>query len=153
MVQELSENFLRRHVDDEALRDALTPRYPFRCKRVLLGEKYYVALQQPHVDLVTDPIERITGTSSSPRAASVDVDAIVLATGFETSSYLSGLDVDRGRRRKPARPLGSGSPRLSRAWQSAGFRTSSCCTARTPTRVPTRSSTSWRPAHAWWPAR
>ena len=62
-LEDLSKNFLRRHVDDEALRDALTPRYPFRCKRVLLGEKYYTALQHPHVDLVTDPIERITGTS------------------------------------------------------------------------------------------
>ena len=79
---------------DEALRDALTPRYPFRCKRVLLGEKYYAALQCPHVDLVTDPIERVTATSVVTAGGQVvDVDAIVLATGFETSSYLSGLDV------------------------------------------------------------
>lgn len=92
-VQELSENFLRRHVEDETLRDALTPRYPFRCKRVLLGEKYYIALQHPHVDLVTDPIERITGTSVITSGGVVDVDAIVLATGFETSQYLSGLEV------------------------------------------------------------
>jgi cation diffusion facilitator CzcD-associated flavoprotein CzcO len=93
VVQELSEKFLRRHVEDDELRDALTPRYPFRCKRVLLGEKYYTALQHPHVDLVTDPIERITDTSVITSAVSVDIDAIVLATGFETSNYLSGLDV------------------------------------------------------------
>ena len=60
-AQEISENFLRRHVEDEGLRDALTPRYPFRCKRVLLGEKYYSALQRPMSICVTDPIERITG--------------------------------------------------------------------------------------------
>ena len=92
-VQALSENFLRRYVEDETLRDALTPRYPFRCKRVLLGEKYYRALQHPHVDLVTDPIRRITATSVVTSAGAVDVDAIVLATGFETSNYLSGLEV------------------------------------------------------------
>jgi len=92
-VRELSENFLRRHVEDEVLRDALTPRYPFRCKRVLLGEKYYTALQHPHVELVTDPIERITSTSVITSGGAVDVDAIVLATGFETSNYLSGLEV------------------------------------------------------------
>ncbi len=94
VVQELSENFLIRHVTDETMRDALTPRYPFRCKRVLLGEKYYAALQYPHVDLVTDPIERVTQTgivTASGRV--VDVDAIVLATGFETSNYLSDLEV------------------------------------------------------------
>ena len=58
-----------KHVADDRLRDALTPRYPFRCKRVLLGEKYYTALQRPHVDLVTDPIERVTGTSDRHRGA------------------------------------------------------------------------------------
>ena len=94
VVQEVSEKFLRRHVADDELRDALTPRYPFRCKRVLLGEKYYVALQRPHVDLVTDPIERITSTSVVTAGGKiVDVDVLVLATGFETSRYLSGLDV------------------------------------------------------------
>jgi len=93
-VQALSESFLRRHVEDEALRDALTPRYPFRCKRVLLGEKYYTALQHAHVDLMADPIEQITGTSVITAGGDViDVDAIVLATGFETSNYLAGLDV------------------------------------------------------------
>jgi cation diffusion facilitator CzcD-associated flavoprotein CzcO len=94
VAQEMSENFLRRHVADERLRDALTPRYPFRCKRVLLGESYYLALQRAHVDLVTDPIERFTATSVVTAGGDViDVDAIVLATGFETSRYLSGLDV------------------------------------------------------------
>ena len=93
-VQELSEGFLRKHVADERLRVALTPQYPFRCKRVLLGENYYTALQRAHVDLVTDPISRITSTSViTAGGAAVEVDAIVLATGFETSTYLSGLEV------------------------------------------------------------
>ena len=60
VVQQLSEGFLRKYVDDDGLRDALTPRYPFRCKRVLLGEKYYTALQRDHVSLVADPIDRVT---------------------------------------------------------------------------------------------
>lgn len=94
VVQELSENFLRQHVEDDAMRDALTPRYPFRCKRVLLGEKYYLALQRPHVELVTDPIERVTESAVVTESGRVvDVDALVMATGFETSSYLSGLEV------------------------------------------------------------
>jgi cation diffusion facilitator CzcD-associated flavoprotein CzcO len=104
-VQKISESFLRRHVEDEVLRDALTPRYPFRCKRVLLGEKYYTALQHAHVDLITDPIERITSTSVITSGGAVDVDAIVLATGFETSDYLSGLDV-----------IGVGGERLHERW-------------------------------------
>ncbi|WP_181159197.1 flavin-containing monooxygenase [Mycobacterium shigaense] len=98
--------FLERTVSDERLRRALTPGYPFRCKRVLLGDEYYRALQQDNVELVTDPVERITQHSvvtTSGRA--VDADVIVLATGFETSRYLSGIEV-----------IGAKSQRLHGRW-------------------------------------
>ncbi|GLE54568.1 hypothetical protein ATCCBAA256_41620, partial [Mycobacterium montefiorense] len=88
---QVATSFLERTVADAELRRALTPDYPFRCKRVLLGDDYYRALQQDNVALVADPIERITETSVVTAAGDVvDVDAIVLATGFETSRYLSG---------------------------------------------------------------
>lgn len=86
--------FLERTVADDRLRRALTPDYPFRCKRVLLGDEFYLALQEDHVDLVTDPIARVSETSViTTNGDVVDVDAIVLATGFETSEYLSGIEV------------------------------------------------------------
>lgn len=91
--QKIAETFLDRKVPDERLRAALTPDYPFRCKRVLLGGDYYAALQNNRVDLVTDPIRYVTETSVVTAGGAVDVDAIVLATGFETTSYLSGLEV------------------------------------------------------------
>jgi cation diffusion facilitator CzcD-associated flavoprotein CzcO len=90
----IATSFLQRTIADEGLRRALTPAYPFRCKRVLLGDEYYLALQHDHVDLVTEAIARITRNSIvTDDGHAVDVDAIVLATGFETSSYLSGIDV------------------------------------------------------------
>jgi cation diffusion facilitator CzcD-associated flavoprotein CzcO len=99
-------SFLERTVADEGLRGALTPDYPFRCKRVLLGDEYYRALQEDNVELVTDPIERIGEASVITTAGrAVDVDAIVLATGFETSRYLSGIDV-----------IGTGGRRLHDRW-------------------------------------
>ena len=103
---QIATSFLERTVADDRLRQALTPDYPFRCKRVLLGDDYYRALQQDHVDLVTDPIDHITETSVVTRTGqAVPVDAIVLATGFETSQYLSGIDV-----------LGTGGQRLHERW-------------------------------------
>jgi cation diffusion facilitator CzcD-associated flavoprotein CzcO len=91
---QIATSFLDRTVADEQLRRALTPDYPFRCKRVLLGDDYYRALQQDHVELVTDPIDHITETSVVTEAGrAVDADVVVLATGFETSHYLSGIDV------------------------------------------------------------
>lgn len=87
-------SFLERTVPDERLRRDLTPDYPFRCKRVLLGDDFYRALQRDNVTLVTDPVERVTKTSVVTAAgATFDVDALVLATGFETSHYLSGIEV------------------------------------------------------------
>jgi cation diffusion facilitator CzcD-associated flavoprotein CzcO len=103
---QIASSFLQRTVADERLRGALTPDYPFRCKRVLLGDEYYRALQQGHVELVTDPIDRITETSVLMETGEVvDVDAIVLATGFETSRYLSSVDV-----------IGAGGRRLHQRW-------------------------------------
>ncbi|MGO8850175.1 flavin-containing monooxygenase [Mycobacterium sp.] len=91
---QIATSFLERTVADERLRDLLTPDYPFRCKRVLLGADYYLALQQDHVDLVTDPIARVTETSIVTESGEVsDVDAIVCATGFQTSKYLNGIEV------------------------------------------------------------
>jgi cation diffusion facilitator CzcD-associated flavoprotein CzcO len=90
---QVATSFLNRTVADERLRRALTPDYPFRCKRVLLGDDYYRALQQDNVELVADPIDRITETSIVTATGIIDVDAIVLATGFEASRYLSGIDV------------------------------------------------------------
>nr|WP_207550534.1 NAD(P)/FAD-dependent oxidoreductase [Mycobacterium mantenii] len=87
-------SFLQRTVGDEWLRLALTPDYPFRCKRVLLGDDYYRALQKDHVDLVTEPIARVTATSlATASGGSVDADAIVCATGFQTSRYLAGIEI------------------------------------------------------------
>lgn len=91
--QHIAEEFLGRTVADPALRAALTPDYPFRCKRVLLGGDYYAALQRDHVALVTEPIRHVTETAVVTDAGAVDVDVIVLATGFQTNHYLSGIDV------------------------------------------------------------
>jgi cation diffusion facilitator CzcD-associated flavoprotein CzcO len=99
-------SFLERTVADEPLRRELTPDYPFRCKRVLLGDDYYRALQQDNVELVTDPIGGVAQTSlTTATGRKFDVDVMVLATGFETSRYLSGIDV-----------IGTGGQRLHDRW-------------------------------------
>jgi cation diffusion facilitator CzcD-associated flavoprotein CzcO len=101
----IAEDFLARQVLDPPLRAALTPDYPFRCKRVLLGSDYYQALQNDHVQLVTEPITEVTATSVVTAGRAVDVDVIVLATGFETASYLSSLEV-----------IGTGGQNLHTRW-------------------------------------
>ena len=91
---QVASSFLERTVADGRLRRELTPDYPFRCKRVLLGDDYYRALQADNVELVTEPVVWIGEKSVITAGGRVlDVDVLVLATGFETSRYLSGIDV------------------------------------------------------------
>ena len=61
---------------------------------MLLGDDFYRALQRDNVTLVTDPVARLSENSVvTASGSSVDVEAVVLATGFETSHYLSGIEV------------------------------------------------------------
>ena len=75
----------------------LTPDHPFGCKRPLLSNDWYRIFNRDNVELVVDPIERITerGIVTKDGVERV-VDTIVLATGFEATKYLSAIDV-RGR--------------------------------------------------------
>ena len=75
--------FMRYQVRDPEFRKRIWPDYPFGCKRILFSSHYLPALQRPNVDLVTDPIERITPTGIRTTEADCDVDIIVYATGFD----------------------------------------------------------------------
>jgi cation diffusion facilitator CzcD-associated flavoprotein CzcO len=104
--QDYALGFLEAQIADEALRAQLTPDYPFRCKRVLLGDDYYRALRRDHVELISEPITRVTERAiETVSGRAVEADVIVLATGFETSHYLSELTV-----------LGTGGRNLHDEW-------------------------------------
>ncbi|MBF9523238.1 flavin-containing monooxygenase [Mycobacteroides chelonae] len=78
--------FLFSQVRDRELRKKLTPQYGFGCKRPSVSNIYYRTFTQPHVDLVTDPIAKITPTGIvTADGAHRDIDVLVLATGFEMS--------------------------------------------------------------------
>lgn len=75
--------FLKRSISDPALRRKLKPKYRMGCKRVLLSDTYYPALSQPHVELVTTRIERMTHDGIvTADDTTRHVDVIVYATGF-----------------------------------------------------------------------
>jgi len=81
-------------VNDPVVREKLRPQHPFGCKRPLMSNVYYPAFNEPNLELVTEPIFRIT-----PHSVVTDdgqervVDTIVLATGFAATRYLSAIDV------------------------------------------------------------
>ncbi|WP_026313558.1 flavin-containing monooxygenase [Actinomadura flavalba] len=75
---------LRRQVPDRTLRRKLTPRYGFGCKRPSFSNRYFRTFTRNDVELVTDPIERITAhgiVTADGRERTIDT--LVLATGFK----------------------------------------------------------------------
>ena len=81
-------------VRDPVLRAKLTPRYPFGCKRPLFSNLYYPVFNLPHVELVTDRIERLTASGIiTTDGITRELDTLILATGFEVSRYLSAIEV------------------------------------------------------------
>ncbi|MEV6071373.1 NAD(P)/FAD-dependent oxidoreductase [Nocardia sp. NPDC052001] len=88
--------YLRSEVSDPELREKLTPRYGFGCKRPSFSDTYYAALQREHVELVTDGIQTVTPTGiRTVDGIEREVDTIVLATGFKVFDVpydLYGID-------------------------------------------------------------
>jgi cyclohexanone monooxygenase len=77
---------IQRGISDPALREAVTPHFQIGCKRILISNDYYPALDSEHVDLVTDGIREITPTGIvTADGTEREVDAIIVATGFYTT--------------------------------------------------------------------
>jgi cation diffusion facilitator CzcD-associated flavoprotein CzcO len=93
-------------VEDPGLRAKLVPTHPWGCKRPLLSNDYYPTFNRPNLELVTDGIERITaGSVVTLDGTDRPVDTLIFATGFETTKFLSVVDV-----------VGRGGISIEQAW-------------------------------------
>lgn len=94
LAERASLRHMRAQVADPALYPALTPDYPEGCKRVLLSDDYYPALNRPNVRLVTAPIEGITpGGIRTRDGREHGLDTIVFATGFRSTELLAPMTI------------------------------------------------------------
>jgi cation diffusion facilitator CzcD-associated flavoprotein CzcO len=81
---DLGRAFLRKEVRDPVVRDKLTPRYAVGCKRPGFHNTYLSTFNRDNVSLVTEPIDKITGTAvATTDGGSHDADVLILATGFK----------------------------------------------------------------------
>jgi cation diffusion facilitator CzcD-associated flavoprotein CzcO len=80
---------LRETVRDPELRRRLTPTDPMGCKRILMSNDWYQALQRPDVEVVTDRIAEVRELSIvTADGTEREVDTIVLGTGFAATEFL-----------------------------------------------------------------
>lgn len=87
LLESAARRTLAKQVADPELREKLTPDYLIGCKRILLSNDYYPALQRPNVGLVTEGIAEfaehgIRTVDGELRMA----DVVVLGTGFATDN-------------------------------------------------------------------
>jgi cation diffusion facilitator CzcD-associated flavoprotein CzcO len=85
---------LEAQVEDPALREALRPTYPFRCKRPVRSSDFYPAMNRPNVELVPRAVSSVTPRGLVDEdGVEHEVDVIVMATGFQTANILATLEV------------------------------------------------------------
>lgn len=73
-------------IKDKSLRTKVTPNFRIGCKRMLISNNYYPALDRPHVDLVTDGIAEVKANSIvSADGTERQIDSLVIATGFHVT--------------------------------------------------------------------
>jgi cyclohexanone monooxygenase len=89
---------IHRGIADPALREKVTPHFAIGCKRILRSNTYYPALAADNVEVVTDPIAKVTGDAVvTTDGVERPVDVLVVATGFYTTElpvteHLTGTD-------------------------------------------------------------
>jgi cation diffusion facilitator CzcD-associated flavoprotein CzcO len=98
---------LARTVPDAGLRRRLTPDYPIGCKRILLSDDYLAVFNKPSVNLVTEPVRRITPDGIETADGTVHAaDVIIYGTGFAATDFLAPMAI-----------AGRGGRMLDEAWR------------------------------------
>jgi cation diffusion facilitator CzcD-associated flavoprotein CzcO len=103
--------FIERELGDRPeLAKAVTPDYPYWGKRVILNSTFYAALKNPSVELIPRAVAAVT-PDGVVDADGVEraVDVLIMATGFQTTSYAGTLEI-RGRDGRTLREHWNGEP-------------------------------------------
>lgn len=74
-------------VNDPKIAEILKPRgYPIFARRPCLDTNYYEAFNEPHVylvDCLNDPIEQVTEKGVKTTSQEIELDSLILATGYD----------------------------------------------------------------------
>jgi cation diffusion facilitator CzcD-associated flavoprotein CzcO len=98
---------LDRQVADPELRRRLTPDYAPGCKRLLITNDWYPAIQRKNVELVTEPVARLEGHKViTASGAARQADVVIFATGFNATEFVA-----------PMKIFGRGGAELGAAWK------------------------------------
>jgi cation diffusion facilitator CzcD-associated flavoprotein CzcO len=91
LPQRIARRHMRGQISDPQLLERVTPDYTLGCKRILPSNRWYPALGEPNVELVTDRIREVRARSVvTESGAEHEVDTIVFGTGFRVTDMPIG---------------------------------------------------------------
>ncbi|MCA1006385.1 NAD(P)/FAD-dependent oxidoreductase [Rhodococcus hoagii] len=83
VIQQIGRVQLRAQIRDPRLRRTLTPDYTLGCKRLLMSNTYYPALNRPNVEVHANAVQQVRGNVVvGADGIEREVDAIIFGTGF-----------------------------------------------------------------------
>jgi cyclohexanone monooxygenase len=98
--------------------------HPIGSKRICVDTDYYATFNRPNVSLVdirSNPIEEVTANAVRTRSGDYEVDALVLATGFDAmTGSVARIDI-RGRNGQTLNRKWAEGPKTYLGLMSAGF--------------------------------
>jgi len=106
VLEDLCRMNLEKNVTDPVLREKLRPNYRAACKRLVLSDNFYDAMQRPNAHLATEGIVRVVPKGVLTADGRVhELDVLVLATGFKVDRFV-----------RPTKVLGEGGLDLDEVW-------------------------------------
>ncbi|KAL0935108.1 monooxygenase [Colletotrichum truncatum] len=90
--QAIAERYMR-ETAPKRYHDILIPTFPLGCKRRVFDPGYLAALHRSNVELTTERIVEFTPTGLRTSKRDIDVDGVVLSTGFKIQEFLSPIQV------------------------------------------------------------
>ena len=114
--------YIRKNIKDKSLHSAFEPEYDLGCKRILLSDDLFHAINQDNVKVITSPIKRfesdciITNDQQTHKA-----NVVIMATGFDIKGHLYSIDVE-----------GLNSKRLEQTWKNDAEAYRGCCVSGFP---------------------
>ncbi len=102
---------LENSVKDSALKERLRPDYRAGCKRLIMSEDFYEAIQKPNANLVTEEIERIEASGIRTTDGELhELDVLIICTGFQVDRFM-----------RPMQVIGRGGKALDDTWEKGPF--------------------------------
>ena len=82
---------IRKHIKDKRVAEAMVPDYVMGCKRILISDEFYSALNKPCYNLDNSGIVEFSEKGIVTKDAEHELDVIIFATGFDLSSNFNFL--------------------------------------------------------------